>query len=512
MGKGGAATAGAGSGAGSGGGSDAGSEAGSDAGFDAHGRRVLAVCVAAGFTTLLDQSVLNIAVPALRDALHAGPTEVQWIVAGYSLAFGLALIPGGRLGDLRGRKPFFLAGLATFVAVGTVAGGADRPWLLIVARLLQGAGAGLVNAQVIGTLQDTFSGQLRARALGMYAVTAGMALALGPPLGGLLIGAAGPGAGWRLAFLLNVPFGLLTLLLAARHLPAARPRTGRADLDPVGLVMVGAMTLLVMLPFILSSAPGGVKLTLAGAAFVLAGLFTRWQRRYARTGHTPLVHPALPRSAPYVLGTVVAMAQFGGGLAASLVLAMFLQDGLGLSAMTAAAVALPNALAMGTTSAFAWRAVRRFGRHVITVGLACGTLCVIAGGLVALHAPAAAPLPWLLALVQLCGGAAYGFVISPNQALVLRHAPPEAAGVAGGILQMSQRISAAICVSAITGVYLRGSATDAPAAYWQACLACAGLGALAALVSLLAGRSPSPTGNSVAVSPGVREARPHERH
>jgi MFS family permease len=483
-------------------------------GFDAHGRRVLAVCVAAGFTTLLDQSVLNITVPALRDSLHAGPTEVQWIVAGYSLAFGLALIPGGRLGDVRGRKPFFLAGLAAFVAIGAVAGSAAHPWVLIAARLLQGVGAGLVNSQVIGTLQDTFTGQLRTRALGMYAVTAGIATALGPPLGGALIAAAGPGLGWRLAFLLNAPFGLLTLLLAVRHLPAARTRAAHADLDLVGLVLVGAMTLLVMLPFVLSSAPGGLKLGLAGGACALAGLFAVWQRHYARAGRHPLVHPALPRSAPYVLGTVVAMAQFGAGMASSLVLAMFLQDGLGLSAMTAAAVSLPNALAMGATSALAWRVMRRFGRHAVTVGLAVGTLCLVAGGLTALHASASA-LPWLLGLVQLCSGAAYGFVISPNQALVLRHAPPEAAGVAGGILQMSQRISAAICVSAISGIYLRGSATAAtaaPAAYWHAALTCAGLSALAALVSLLAGRAPAPAANSVASSPAVREARPHERH
>jgi MFS family permease len=153
----------------------------------------------------------------------------------------------------------------------------------------------------------------------------------------------------------------------------------------------------------------------------------------------------------------------------------------------------------------------------VTAGLAVGTLCLVAGGLTALHASASA-LPWLLGLVQLCSGAAYGFVISPNQALVLRHAPPEAAGVAGGILQMSQRISAAICVSAISGIYLRGSATAAtaataaPAAYWHAALICAGLSALAALVSLLAGHAPAPAANSVASSPAVREARPHERH
>lgn len=218
--------------------------------FDAAGRRVLLVCVAGGFTTLIDQSVLNTAIPALRESLHAQPAHLQWIVAGYSLAFGLALIPGGRLGDVRGRKWFFVGGLALFTLVSLLSATATEPWVLIAARLLQGAGAGLVNSQMIGTLQDVFQGQLRARALGMYAVTGGLAFALGPPIGGAVLAAVGPEQGWRLTFLLNVPFGLATLLLAVRHLPRPRPSARHADLDLVGLLLVAALTLVLMLPFV----------------------------------------------------------------------------------------------------------------------------------------------------------------------------------------------------------------------------------------------------------------------
>ncbi|MFF4821107.1 MFS transporter [Kitasatospora sp. NPDC001309] len=460
--------------------------------FDAAGRRVLLVCVAGGFTTLIDQSVLNTSIPALREALHAQPAHLQWIVAGFSLAFGLALIPGGRLGDVKGRKWFFVTGLALFTAVSLVSATATAPEVLIAARLLQGVGAGLVNSQMIGTLQDVFDGQLRARALGMYAVTGSLAFALGPPVGGLVLAAAGPELGWRLTFLLNVPFGLATLLLAVRHLPAPRPATRHADLDLLGLLLVGALTLVLMLPFV--QPPGWAGWLAFGAgALALLGALVGWQRRYARTGGNPLIHPALSRSAPYALGTATAMAQFGSSLAASLVLTMFLQDGLGLSPMGAALVSLPSALAMATASALAWRVVQRLGRRTVTLGMTGSALAMLLSGAVAHWAPAAV-LPWLLALLQLLSGASVGLMGSTNQAYVLRHAPAEAAGVSGAILQMAQRIAAAVAVSALSGVYLRETAGGGGhrSAYLAASLVCAAVAGLAVLASVFAGRATEP--------------------
>ncbi|GAA2747246.1 MULTISPECIES: MFS transporter [Kitasatospora] len=451
------------------------------------GRRVLAVCMAAGFTTLLDQSVLNIAISDVRDALHADSGQIAWIVAGYSLAFGLALVPGGRLGDVRGRKWLFVTGLAVFTAVGTLAGTAQSAWMLVAARLLQGAGAGLVNAQMIGTLQDVFTGTRRARALGLYVLTGGLSAALGPPLGGLILAAAGPELGWRLTLLLSAPFGLITLVLAVRWLPPPRPSARHSELDGVGLVLVGVLTLLVMLPFI---RPPGM---LGGAAFAagaltVALLFAGWQRRYARSGRHPLVHPALARSRPYALGTTVAMAQFGTSIAWSLVQTMFLRDGLGLSALAASAVALPAALAMAATSSQAGRVVQRYGQRAVTAGLALSCTALLAGGLAALWVPAG-PLPFVLAGTQLLQGVSTGLIVAPNQAFVLRHAPAEAAGVAGGILQMSQRIAAAVGVSAVSGIYLRGSTAGVAGhrtAYWHATAACVVVASLAVLISLVA--------------------------
>ncbi|MFF4249789.1 MFS transporter [Streptomyces sp. NPDC001663] len=460
-------------------------------GEDRAARRVLLVCLAAGVTTLLDQSVLNIAVPALRQSLDAGAVQVQWIVAGYSLAFGLVLVPGGSLGDVRGRKGLFLLGLSAFVLCSVIAATAGRAGTVVTARLVQGAGAGLVNSQVIGTLQDVFRGLDRARALGLYAVTGGVASALGPGLGGALLGVLPAGLGWRGCLLMSVPVGVITLFLAARWLPPARRVAAHTGLDLGGLLCVAALTLSLMLPFIVTPGSGVEAALWVAAVLGSAGALVAGQRRRARAGMVPLVHPSLARSPSYALGTAVAMGQFGSSLAAGVVLALFLQGGLGLPGLVAAAVTLPGAVAMGVSSAVAWRVVRRLGAHTVTLGAALGIVAVLAEALAAVSVPVTA-LPFVLAGLQVCSGAASGLTVSPNQALVLQNAPAEAAGVAGGILQMAQRVSAAVCLSAVSGIYLRGASgrlDTSRTAFALAALVCAGLLAVSLVLCLLRSRT-----------------------
>ncbi|MEU6389581.1 MFS transporter [Streptomyces sp. NPDC046939] len=483
-------------------------------GEDRAARRTLLVCLAAGTTTLLDQAVLNIAVPSMRHALGADTGDVQWIVAGYSLAFGLALVPGGSLGDAYGRKRFFLLGVAAFLLAGTVAATGRGPGTLIAARLVQGAAAGLVNAQVIGTLQDVFHGQDRGRALGLYAVTAGVATALGPPLGGALVALLGPGQGWRCCLLLSAPCALLTLGLGAHWLPPPRRTARDPRPDLLGIALACACTLTVMVPFIRTPDSGGQALLWAAAAPALVLALAGQQRLRARRGRPPLLHPALRTSKPYLLGTAIAMAQFGASLASSLVLTVFLQEGLGLSALRTAAVTLPSALAMGVTSACAWRVVRRIGPRAVPLGLALGIGAALAGAVVVLTVPSAA-LPVACAGVQALTGAAAGLTVSPNQTRVLHHVPAEAAGVAGGILQMAQRIAAAVCLSAVPAVYLRSApappdGSGARAAYALASCVCAGLLAVALLLSRLSATArgrPSSPGPTDETGPGP-DARP----
>ncbi|MFD0522556.1 MFS transporter [Paractinoplanes durhamensis] len=419
-------------------------------------RAPLAVCLAAAFTTLLDQASLNTAVPALRSSLGAGPGSVGWIIAGYSLAFGLALVPGGRLGDAYGRKWLFVGGITVFSSAAIVAGTARHAWVIVVARLVQGLGAGTVNPQVIGIIQELFTGRERTRALGAYAIVGGVSAVIGPFVGGLLIGTLGNEYGWRCVLLLNVPFGLLTVPLAIRWFPARAGSGRRTTLDLPGLAALGAATLCLLLPFTLPAGQCPPRPVWFATAAVLVAVLIAWERRYARSGGTPILMPSLLRSRGYRNGTVIAMFQFGASLSAALALTLYLQESLGWSALRAALTMLPSAVTFAAASALGWRVVGRYGRVSVFWALVASLLAVVASGVAVAHAPAA-HLELTLMGTQFVLGAAGGLIVSPNQALTLMHAPPGAAGLAAAFLQLAQRISASVGMAAVAGLVLAGS-------------------------------------------------------
>ncbi|WP_432994799.1 MFS transporter [Dactylosporangium sp. CA-233914] len=417
--------------------------------MDRDHRAVLLVCLGAGFTTLLDQSVLNIVVPALRDSLHAGPAAVQWIVAGYSLSFGLALVPAGRVGDIAGRRRLFAGGLALFALGAVVAGTAGNAWVVAAARLVQGLGAGTVNPQIIGLFQDTFAGRDRTRALAAYAAVGGLAAALGPPVGGLVLQLTGPDLGWRLVLLLNLPFALVMVPLAARRLPSTRHPGRRPDLDLAGLLLLGAALVGVVLP--LTGTAGGWRWAAAAGAFV--AVFVLWERRYTARGRTAVLMPALTRSPGYVLGTLVAMCYFGATLALTLALTLFLQNGLGYTPLATAALTLPGAIGFALASSASTAMVTRFGRPGVSVALGVAAAGIAAEAAAVWLLPVGAVVA-ALAAAQFVTGAAGGLINAPNQALTLGHAPPGAHGLSAGVLQLSQRLAAALSVAAVSGVAL----------------------------------------------------------
>ncbi|GAA4936153.1 MFS transporter [Actinoplanes utahensis] len=481
----------------------------------------LAVCLAAAFTTLIDQASLNTAIPALRDELGAGPATLQWIIAGYSLTFGLAMVPAGRLGDAHGRKWLFVGGMSLFTGASLVAGTAGEAWVVAVARLVQGAGAGIVNPQVYGIFQDLFTGRERARALGAYATVGGVAAVLGPLAGGAALGAAGADLGWRLVLLMNVPFGLITVPLAMRFLPGRAQPAGarRTTLDLPGLALLGTVTLCLLLPFVLPGSegpPGGGQPDGEGqpggglpdglgppiavwpaVAVVALGALIWWERRYARSGRTPVLMPELVRSRGFSLGTLSAMFQFGSSLSANLVLVLYLQDGLGWTPLQAALPLIPGAIGFAAASSQSWRLVARFGRAGV-VGALAGAVLATAATIVVVHTVPATGLVLALSLTQLASGAATGAMMSPNQALTLAHAPAGAAGLAGAFLQVSQRISATLSMAAVTGIMVAGSGVTG------ALTICLVMMVAAVGCSALDLRSPRPVAGTVDTVPAGR--------
>src|SRR5919112_1349449 len=199
--------------------------------------RSLALCLTASAMTLLDLSIVNVALPSLRTSLNASDSDLQWIVAGYALAFGVVLVPAGRLGDARSRRTIFMLGVALFTLSSALAGAAPNPTVLAVARVLQGLAGGLIAPQSSAFIQNLFRGPERARAFGLLGAAIGVSTAIGPLLGGLLVNLGGDDFGWRLVFYVNVPIGIALLPLAFRLLPGAESSRRRQSLDPVGVAL-----------------------------------------------------------------------------------------------------------------------------------------------------------------------------------------------------------------------------------------------------------------------------------
>ncbi len=211
--------------------------------------RALALCLVAGFMTLLDVSIVNVALPSIRTGLAASESDLQWIIAGYGLAFGIALVPAGRLGDAKSRRAVFAIGLALFTVASAACGLATGSTWLSITRVIQGLGAGIVSPQVSGFIQTLFSGKERGRAFGIFGATIGISTALGPLIGGLLVRFGGAENGWRWVFLVNVPVGIVALLLVRRLLPPSTVHR-KQSLDPVGVVLFGGAILFVLLPLV----------------------------------------------------------------------------------------------------------------------------------------------------------------------------------------------------------------------------------------------------------------------
>jgi EmrB/QacA subfamily drug resistance transporter len=415
--------------------------------------RALSVTLVAGFMSLLDVSIVSVALPSLQRSLGAEPASVQWVVSGYALTFGLALVPAGRLGDALGRRRMFLGALSAFVLFSGLAGAAPSIGLLVAARLAQGLAAGALAPQNSGLIQQLFSGAERGRAFGFFGATVGISTAVGPVVGGLILALADGVDGWRWIFLVNVPIGVVALVLAARLIPPAT--TGRAGhIDVVGGLLLGGGVLAVLLP--LAEADSGGLARLWWLFVVAAGtavLFVRWERRVMRRHGAPLLDLRLLSSTRgYATGAALGAVYFLGFSGIWLVFALFLQSGLGYTPLQSGLSVTAFALGSAVSAAIGGRLVERFGRRLTVIGLT-GVLTglVVTIGMV-LVVPAES-LTGALAAPLLVAGIGGGLVISPNITLTLREVPVRMAGSAGGALQTGQRVGAAIGTAALPGVY-----------------------------------------------------------
>lgn len=426
-------------------------------------KRTLAVLLVPAFVSLLAVSSINVVLPTLRTDLGASTAGIQWIISGYTLVFGILLVPAGRAGDVLGRARLFVVGLALFGLGSLGAGLAPSILLLNMARVVMGIGSGLLNPQVTGMIQRYYSGAQRGKAFGMLGGTVGVSVAFGPVLAGLLVQVLGVDWGWRTSFLINVPIALGGAWAARRILPASAwtgtaeaPEPGsrrhrRLDLDPVGMVLLGATILLVLIPFIGTSDSALRWLALPAAGLLLLG-WVLWERAYERRGREPMVALELFTEKSFANGTLLIALYFMGSTSVWLVIAQYLQNGLGDSALKSGLMGIPAAVAGAVISPLLGRHVLRLGRPMVMWGMVGVALGVLATAWVVHMVDTAGWSQWWMLVSTFVIGAAGAFVVSPNQTLTLVDVPLRYAGAAGGVMQTGQRIGTAVGVAAITNL------------------------------------------------------------
>jgi EmrB/QacA subfamily drug resistance transporter len=431
---------------------------------------------------VLDFFIVNVAMPSIQTDLSASSTAIEWVVAGYGLTFAVFLITAARLADRIGRRRMFTAGVGVFTLASAICGLAPNADLLVAARALQGVGGAMISPTVLALITSMYDGPARQRAIGTYAAVMGLAAAAGQLVGGLLLHLDIAGLQWRSVFLLNVPVGIAILATVGRCLPESRaPRATRVDLP--GLVLAtGALTALV-LPLVDGRSQGWPAWCFASLAVapMLLGGFVWWQRRQSQHGGAPLIEPGWFTSRHFTIGIVTQLGFWTGQASYFLVLALYLQAGRGLSALTSGLVFSILAVAYLGSSMQATALVARFGRNVIVTG----AVLLAAGHLVTLTAVAttggnvAAMAPGLL-----LAGAGMGLCLAPITAVVLSRADLQQVGGMAGLLSTVQQVAGAAGVALIGLVYFHAAASGTPHAIAHGFELC--LGALAVLLTAVA--------------------------
>lgn len=398
----------------------------------------------------------NVALPNIAATLRVGPASLQLIPGAYIVAFGLTLVPFGRLGDRGLRRRLIIVGLSTYIGFSVVCAFAPTWWLLIAGRVGLGVAAGMLMPQAIGVIQQLFTGAERGKAFGVYGVTTAVSTAAAPSIGGLLVTVGGPLEGWRWIFLLNVPFGVALLLACARWMPIDEPtHTTHQGLDLVGTALLGAAIVLTLAPLVFTTGGRGDDPRRWWAlvpAIAIVAAFRSWERRYAARGGAPLVDAELLRTPSYRYAMVVGMIAVAWSPGMTLALMLYLQVALGLSPVLAALVALPSAAGSAFGARWGAQRVLVLGRSVTLAGfLVCGV--AVTGLVIVTRELPTGISPWIVAVLAFANGLGGGLTLSPNHVLLLSDVPPAKGSLAASIGHLSQRVGNSIGIAATAAAF-----------------------------------------------------------
>lgn len=463
---------------------------------------VIGVILAASFMDLVDVTIVAVAAPDIVASLHATSGQLQWMTAAYALALGATLITGGRLGDIHGRRPVFLTGVAGFVLASAACALAPSAGFLIAVRVIQGLFAGLMVPQVFGIIRSSLPTEKMGAALGAYGGVQGIASIAGPLLGGVLVSADILSLGWRTIFWVNVPIGAIALIIGLRKLPDSRDEH-RARLDLVGAGLLAIALILLLAPIIQGQTWGwplwGWGLMFVGLALV--GIFLGHERRLATGNGDPILDPALLRDRALAVGLGASFLFFGGIAIYFLTLSIYLQEGRGHTALITGLITLPYALGSMVTSGIGVKLARQHGKALLVVG----SLVIAASHLLLwiLLTVLAEPTWWVLGIPLLIGGLGLGLAAPPLIGTILAGVPPRHAGAAGGVLSTVNQVGSAAGIAALGTLYFShaqeslGTRATPPLAFSDALAATlpwqTGLYVLAAVLLVLLPAARNPT-------------------
>jgi len=415
----------------------------------------LAVLLGGLFMALVDATIVNVALPSIRTSLNATESTLSWIISGYALTFGLALIPSGRIGDRFGHKWVFITGVVLFTAASAYCGMAQNDFDITLGRILQGLAGGIFVPAVGSFIQLLFRGKERGKAFAIMGSVIGISSAVGQIAGGLIIQAFGEAEGWRWVFYVNLPIGILVALFAIRMLPAGDAHADRSNrMDWFGVLLLSGSLTAVLIPLIQGQQENWPAWTWWTMVAGLGGvfLFAVWQVIFSRRGGQALVPPRLFHHASFSLGTVLALVYFAGFVSIFFTLSLLWQGGLGHTALESGLLTLPFAVGTAIFSSQSSKWAAKIGRSVLVIGAALVTLGLGVTWYLLDHVAIGDLNSWMLLPGLIVAGAGNGCFLAPNVQFIVATVENSEAGAASGVVQTAQRLGTAIGVAIIGSI------------------------------------------------------------
>ncbi|MCV0427151.1 MAG: MFS transporter [Roseibium sp.] len=427
-------------------------------------RAAVAVLFLAAFINLLDVTIVNLALPAIRNDLGASETELEWILVIYVVAFASGLLPFGRFGDIFGRKQVFIWGVAGFVLSSSICGMATSSGILIAARGLQGLSAAMMVPQVLAIVHVLFRTEERGRVIGLYGVVSALGAVSGPVSGGAILAIDFAGLSWRPIFLLNIPLGLFSLIGAMRFVPSI---VAEPTLKPdwAGAVLFFLAIVSLTFPLVEGRHLGWPWwcLVLLGGAVMLAVVFLKHQANRASRAMTQLLPICLLKDRDFVFGLSVVVAFFSGIAGVFFMLAIFLQSGFGFSPLVAGLIIAPHPVGAMIASYLSGRVGHRWLEYRITLGAALLALGMT-GLMLVVDAAESNLSGWRFMMPLFVVGTGMGTAVPALFQSVLSRVSGLDAGAGSGVLQAFQQIGIAIGIAVIGQIFfgsLEGQRSEA---------------------------------------------------